>query len=632
MTDCWLIVDGARFADTAPDLEGGTPTALADVEVAWGRGTTVDQPDAATARAVVLDRSGGSRFVDTIPVGVPFDVWTSGDVSTGAPAETVTDGGWETMAPGPAGVRVKVDPSGTATVVTTGPHAGAHALRVAAAAGTTTVGVWVPPQAFDTVNPSAWDDVPQAEPGTVWQFSAWVRAPRGTIRTHYAYFDDPAGTAMTAAGSVSSPGDATWQHATGSVYVAATYPTQWLGVYVRAPVPAWADLTGDTWQSAPGAWADYAAVDVDDVSVLTPADALFRDVLVFSGRVTDLSATRDRDGTARVEVTAVDQLADLQNRTVGDEPWATETLAARATRIVDLSGAAVDLLIDDPLGALVVTRRDVDSQPAGGLLAELAQGVDGVLWSATHATTGPYLWLENPVRRATLGVLVEGVDGIVRIQPDTSTNAPAGRTVLDGGTLPQGEVTWARDVTDVLTRVDATWQEQTTPDLTERNVRAVDTAAEADYGARRMSVSTPLTTATDASDVCNRILGRSRAPQWRTEGLTWDAGLIPPARGEQTAALLDVLDGTIRLGRGLVVSNVAEWPGGTAAAYLDGGRYRYEGAWVLQFVTTPWGGVATSGPWNSLDPAWAWNEFDPEMNWAALYGVAGPVVELEGVS
>ena len=129
-------------------------------------------------------------------------------------------------------------------------------------------------------------------------------------------------------------------------------------------------------------------------------------MLVFAGRITDLSATiDDPDGTIRVAVTAVDQLADLENRYVGDEPWLAEPFATRVGRILAAADVTVAALIDESLRDLIVTWRDVDNQSAGALIAELAAGVDGVLWSATHSTTGPYLWIEDVAGRAQTQVL-----------------------------------------------------------------------------------------------------------------------------------------------------------------------------------------------------------------------------------
>jgi len=630
--DCWIEVDGDRFADTAADFHAGTPTALADVEVAWGRATTVDQPEAATARVTVLDRSGGTGFVEAIPIGVPIEVWSSGDVGVGQPTNVAVDGGFETLPLGDAAPRVVARGSNptvhpVATVSRDRANSGLQAIQVTSD-GTTGNYVYVPPAAFNA-NPSAWDSIPRLKVGEPWNSQLALWRPRaGSVSTFAWVFDSPLDeTGATTGQAIVGGVDATWTVISRPIVATADTADKWLGLRLLVSFATWNAnaLAGLTWADTPGTWVEYGEAWIDDQSVLAPPGPATRNVLVFSGRISDLAATVDDDGTARVQVTAVDQLADLANRNVGDEPWVAEPLSTRAQRIVTLSGAGVSLTIDQPLGALIVTRRDVDSQPAAGLLQELAAGVDGVLWSATHQTTGPYLWIENPARRATLAVLAL-VGGVVVILPDTSSNAPGGRTAIDGCFLPQGEVTWTRDVTDVLTRVDLTWQEQTTPDLTERNVRVADAASEASGTVLRLSVTTPLTTAADATNVGNRILARSRRAPWRTEGLTWDLALTPPAAGIDTAAALDLLDGTRRLGRGVVVTNVERWPGGSASSYLDGGRYRFDDAgWVLQFVTTPYTGVAAGGPWRSLDPAWRWNQFDPAISWTDLYGVTGPV-------
>lgn len=637
MTDCWVTVSGSRFADTAADYQSGSPTALADLELTWGRGTTVDQPDASTVSFSVLDRTGGTSFLDSLPIGVPVEVWTSGDISTGGAVDVAVDGSFESLAVGASGSpRVAVEPVGASTVVVidTPTATGNRALRATATSGGS-VGivrdVLIPPSAFST-SPSAWDSIPRFSEGVTWDWSVTIRAARDDPGAPTAWgsgvvFTDPTdSTGIASVGPLLSVvGDGNWHTVGGTITADAAAADHWLGVRVHWYIRSWQDGPTGTWADTAGPWTEYGDVLIDDQKLFAPGEGLVRNVLVFSGRITDLKASVDLDGTVDVNVTATDQLADLQNRFVGDQPWTAETLASRVARIISASGAAVQTRIDEPLGALQVSRRDVDNQPAGGLIQELSAGVDGVLWSATHATLGPYLWIENPVRRAQLQTLALS-GGVVVIVPSTGSNAPAGRTILDGDDLPRGQVTWTRDVTDVVTRVDATWLDQsTTPDTTERHVLVSDTAAEALSGPQRLGVSTPLTSEADARDVGNRILARSRKIPWRTEGLTYDAGLIPPAPGDETVALLDLLDGTIRLGRGVVVINAATWPGGSASGYLDGGRYRWDGSWVLQLITTPITGVAVSGPWTSLDTTWAWNEFDPAIVWTDLFGVTGPI-------
>jgi hypothetical protein len=88
--------------------------------------------------------------------------------------------------------------------------------------------------------------------------------------------------------------------------------------------------------------------------------------------------------------------------------------------------------------------------------------------------------------------------------------------------------------------------------------------------------------------------------------------------------VLDLLDGTIRLGRPLVVSPVELWPDNNAVAgYVDGGRYAYDGAWTLELTTTPFGGLGQSATWSQLTATWQWQQFDAGIGWLDLVGV-GP--------
>jgi hypothetical protein len=860
--DCRVFVDGVQFPDTAADLEADIPTVLADVEVTWGRATNVDQPNAATTRAVVLDRSGGSEFIDTLDVGKPLAVWASGDISTGDAVDVAVDGSFETLTPS-SDASGRVWPvNGTATVVTNYAYRGVQSIRVDPAAGKTINYAFIPPKAFEIGGlPANWDDVPTMTTGSTWTWSLAVRAGYGvSVDLAAMAFDGPTDHTGSVFGQiVFDKGDNTWHVVSREFVVPSFVDGRWLGVWMRVrDALTWARTPG-TWAATPGTWAQYSLQTwIDALELHAPASGNVRDVLVFSGRVTDLAAAIDDDqGTLRVEVTAVDQFADLQNRYVGDIPWLSQSLLGRVTNI--LAAAAVpgltisDVKIDTPFGALVVSWRDVDRQPAGGLLSELAQGVDGVLWSATHATTGPYLWYESPANRATVGTLAL-VGQYVTVTVVDPNRAP-GRTVLDGCDLAVDEVQWVRDVTDVITRVSASWLEQTVDtegkqQPTERTVEVVDTAAEGSFGARSMSVATQLVSASDATAVANRILARTRQLQWRAEGLTWDLGRFPPtvegtppvpgspgyltptvgtvttpdpgplpnqftlvyeARGPigsgqngiagqwesgqlswdarvyqatptaiiysndgtttrsiavnmpartgtwerhalavtlndgagtpmtrmqiwnhtgtawamglagqvaawptmrdatsvmriggPTGALwddairwvelrtgldpaagsmlwrfdasdypgtgtsytdprgrtwtltnpaaitpkvdpqpgnitrngnvdaLDLLDGTIRLGRALIVDDVAHWPGGTTiGGYLDGGRYHYDGDWNLAMAITPMAGMGQSGGWNTLNPAWRWNQMHPALEWADLWGVTGPITQLE---
>jgi hypothetical protein len=625
MPDCVLHVNGARFADTAAALRAGAPTALAQLEVVWGRDTTVDQPAAATCHAVIEDRTGGATFLESVvDVGAALEVTATGDIATDAPRNVVADPGFETLPPGAITGAVAVQ-TGSASMVTAPVHTGLQAVAYDPAS---TAWLVVPPAPFDPADPTVWDAIPRFDPAYVWTWSLAVRpdlhqdvtvtpvvltGPTTPVPGPYAGL----GYTIT--------GDGAWHVMGGSTTAASGAPAGWLGLRVQVgPRPPWTIVPG-TWATVPATWMDYRGVVVDDAELAVPAGSVWRPALVFSGVVTDLTATMDRVGTLRVEVTAVDQLAVLENRGVGDVPWPAETLAARVQHILTAAGVTHPARIDAPLDTEVVSWLDVDNQPAASLLAEHAQGVDGVLWSATHATTGPYLWIENPAQRAQTGELEQQGALVVIVSVDEARGA----TSLDGCLLPLDPITWVRDVSDVLTRVDATWSEQTLNDTGQPapTDHTVTVYAEQDvldrHGVRRYSVTTKLTTEADAEDVAQRVINRSSTLAWRTTGLELDLALTPPTAAQDVVNVLDLLDGSTRLGRALIVNDADLWPGkDPIGLYLEGGSYTFDGAWRLALNGSAHTGLGASVAWNELDPTWMWQQFDRSIRWFDLYGVA----------
>jgi hypothetical protein len=103
---------------------------------------------------------------------------------------------------------------------------------------------------------------------------------------------------------------------------------------------------------------------------------------LFLGKVTDVKARLD--GSSYVyQVTAASQRAILGRLYLGDEPWPEEQADFRALRIFDLVDAQ-EPISWEIVGAMAVaepliTSRDVDRQPALGLLDELADDVSAML-------------------------------------------------------------------------------------------------------------------------------------------------------------------------------------------------------------------------------------------------------------
>lgn len=615
-----LYVDGTRFADTAADYDAARPVALSGVQVTWGRPNTLDQPDTATATMTVARRGGGSgAFPSGLTVGTPVRLTATG-TTYGPPSQsTFLDPGFNTGAGG-----VQSDNAATARITGTNAY-----LRVAPTDAAAPSAVRLAPAGFSS-SPNAWDAIPATAPGQRWSASVDVLAPAGArIAVAPVAWVDPSGTRYTVGESwvVTATG------ATQNVVIPDIWPLVtglWIGLQVTVDLlPRWVDKAG-TWAAATGTWDTYSASAIDNVQVLAPGAGTPRTVWVFSGRVTDLQTTFDDaypgGGAAITEITAADFTADLENRPIGDVPWNVEALSTRVNRILSLAGGGVTARIDATVASTLVTYRDVDAQPARGLVTELAASVDAVAWSAVHQTTGPFYWIEDPSQRPSLLGLTMGPGGLVIISTADADEA----TPVDACYVPRDGVALARSVEDTSTVVSVTWQEQGTdtegkPTTTERTVTVDDAAAQALYGLRRVSLSTQLQAQAAAEAVAARIFARTRTTLWRLAGVTWDTALVSHWDTTTTNAALDLLDGTTRIGRPVVLTNMPTWvSGGNVAAYLEGGAISFQdGRWLLPMELSKAGqGVGKSAKWDELNAAWRWIDFDPAIRWTDLYGVA----------
>ena len=352
---------------------------------------------------------------------------------------------------------------------------------------------------------------------------------------------------------------------------------------------------------------------------------------MFSERVTNLEAAKWDDGTGGplLKVTAADFVADLDNRDVGDEPWAVEAMGDRFNRILELAGMPVTADIDPSVYGIPVSWRDVDNQATTGLLQDLATTVDAVMWSAVHQTTGAYLRVEDPSGRVSLYRL-ELVDGVV-----TVVQVSEGGTVLSACDVLRDPIEFVQDVSDITTRAAVSWLEQTVdeqgqPGTTEHTVTVIDADLEAQYGTRRISVTTELQAQADAVDVANRLMARLTESGWRASGFTVDDDDL-----DQAAVLLALLDGTSRIGLPVRVTDLPPWSpaGPELPVYLEGGRYQFDdGRWVLDLDVSSARGQGQSVTWAELDPTWTWDQVDPELTWSGVYGVAGPYLAEEKIA
>lgn len=651
---CELWLDGTRVPDAGVDVLAGRPTALSGLTMTWGRDGPHEQPGPATMTVDVRDNFPDADFLDQLHVGSEVALWAEGAV-TGA------DPGWgpDTYDPQqstwtgvpdglpPARSVAGVDITGTPNAQTTGRIVGERLAFWSVSAGT--AGITVPPRPFSPTGqlPDAWDDLPKASVGETWRFRVTVTAPVGVqYQVYPAGFRQPYGSGGLSFSFTPDPprvdGDGTPRAWDITVTFTALSEPIWPAVRVLAydktnEHRTWAEQTG-TWAQQTRTWDDPYWDDriyLDNLNVNPPA-ATSRRVLSFSGAVSDVKAVPDGAGLLYT-ITAADLAADLGNTVIGDTPWGNQTVTARANRVAELAGITTTprVRVDPPLDALRVAGRDVDAQPAAALLQDLATTAGGVLWAATHAVTGAFLWIENPDNRAAVAQL-EMVGGIVTI-----TGAAANVTTVSACDLLLEPVAWLQDTGDVATVVAVTWLEEGSdgsgePTTTERTVTVADqdsidgTGGKPKLGTRRLSISTELSIEADAIAYANRALAQARAVGWRVEGLTLDTATMPAtiASLDDTArqiGLMRLLDGTTRMGLALTLADMPAYAprGAVSSYYVEGGRYTYTGgAWTLSLVASPSAGQGESVTWTELDPGWAWNEMDPTITWQDLYGVS----------
>ena len=622
---CTVYIDGVPISDGCSAVSHDAPAVLSGLRIVWGRTSSVDQATASSCSFAIDDPLTGERIVPSLTIGRTVDVHADTVIYPDPDVSTIP-----VLLPGPTSNVQQVTGAGSTTNV------------VLAGREYRAANVVYPPRAYST-DPLAWDDVPRTLPGQEWQLEVTVTFPAEFASWHgYAarvqpvVFTDPAVVGSLLPDNVELSPDSP------SGVLRFTPPAGvWLGLQVAIypPGPRWVpDLDGSSWLDLPDpgpSWDDLARFTISGVRMLAPAGGAADSGLVFSGRITDVSVEWNGGTSTRVSVIAQDWLAELANRVVGDQPWAMETINTRAQRIVQLSGQPVTLKVDPGLGALQVSYRDVDRQPAANLLQQLATSGGGILWTATHLVSGQTMWIEDIAARPAALTLTDAGTGLVHIIP--SAGATENALPVSACDIEADPVRFILDMSDTSSMISLTWNEQTVntegqQQPTQRTVEVIDPAAQTIIGARRLSVSTQLAVATDAQAQAALWLARSSTVAWRVEGLAWDTGLLPALTPEAISTVMTLLDGTRRIGLPIALTDLPEWSlpvvGGhpEVALYVEGGTYEYHaGAWRLELATSSATGSATGvTPWNALDPGWAWTDFDPAVAWIDLYGVTYP--------
>lgn len=637
-----VLIDGAQLDDgclpwTQPSYPDRLPQFLEaqdGLAITWGRADTVGQPSPSTCTFRVLD-DNQNQYYRSFAIGSDVQILADADITGGAVLPAFIDPDFESE------LRA-ITRNATADRNNRHVETGAVAAVLKPINAATLYSFILPPGPIQQAgqNPNAWDGIPALGPGQTWDVAVRVWAPVGvSVTARAVIFDGPYADAATV-GQVlgSTAGAGAW--VTLQASVAPGVQQGWMGVQVEAQGgQSWAQTPeAQTWATTPDAlqWRDFQDVYVDRVEILAPAGGTTRTLLVFGGRITDMEAVYG-PGAPELTITATDFLGDLGNRFVGDSPWLLEPLSTRFLRVLQLAQVPGEQPIQADIASTLATApmswEDVDHRAASGLLADMANSVDGVLWSATHLVSGPYVRLEDPGQRPPLYVL-ELDGGVIVIAPvDVDNLPPAQRPLeLDSCDVLRDPVQWVIDVSDIASRVQVTWKEQTLDDdgqpaPTDRTHQLIDAGRDAAYGTRSVSLQTLLTTQPAAATVAERILARVSG-EWRLSGLVVaDADFVTP---DQTAVnvLMTLLDGVTRGGMGIVVTGLPGWSplGDTAPAYVEGGTYSYvAGGWQLALTVSRGTGLGSNAQWDQIPPTWQWDQWSPGITWDQLRGVAAPL-------
>jgi hypothetical protein len=262
---------------------------------------------------------------------------------------------------------------------------------------------------------------------------------------------------------------------------------------------------------------------------------------LFAGRIVSRSLTHTPD-RGLFQMTAAGALAALGVRKVGDVPWPMETGTARAARILTATGVPHKVVTTTDLWVLP---RDVDAQPALGLLDELTAATGAAVFDTpaglvvyqplqSRSRIKPWAWRDFTTETWDVSDPALTWDADPPAVADWISPSSTLPVVLPAETVVW-EPEWTSQEGAVINHVRIGYgvaeEEQDAVELE-------DATSIAQHGRRYLYEGTPLATAGDATSRATRILTTQATERWEVGDVQVSLADLPPdLRGEVVGLL-----------------------------------------------------------------------------------------------
>lgn len=329
--------------------------------------------------------------------------------------------------------------------------------------------------------------------------------------------------------------------------------------------------------------------------------------LRFTGTISDVSVSHpiNAQGTGRVGVRAMGNVAKLGSIYVGSGAWNAENAAIRASRIITEAGLTPDLNLDSSQD---VNARSAGADTASSLLSALAQGVGAAVYDdeSGRIVFQAYRNRINPAASIMWGAYATtwaATSGTYGEQAYSSTSLPAPVELPADGVVYEPEM--SQQLAAIVNTVDVSYG-SSSPQLT---VAATDANSVTAYGTRKVSIQTNLANSGDASDRASAVLNAQAFPRWQMGNV---AVRIDELTGAQETAVEGLKIGDRVLVTGLPQPSPVFSQLGIVEGYTE--TFRPNQHRIVFSLSDPRSSFGTAS-WSSISASKTWGTVNASRKW-----------------